>query len=244
MFNLRKISFAVALVAAPVFASAQDYRFEVSGAYSTTDIKNSSNIDLANVQGTFYWDQVNTAGHPLAEAAFLERQGGLTINYLNTSIGSFDNDTWSLAGDYYFDNGIYVAGRYSTPDEGEDTWGASLGYSPAAGLLFVVDADDNGDEWDYTGRVKYHTDLSGETSLGVDATVADKLYTLGGDYYFNRNFSVGAELAYDSDADYTGLAADVKYFFTPVFWVEGNVGTNVSGDADFTAWTVAAGFRF
>lgn len=239
MFSLRKISAAVALIAAPVLATAQDYQFEVAAQYLNAEVE-SFDYDVTAVEGTYYWQQVATAGHPLAEAAFLERQGGLTVGYADSE----GANAWSLAADHYLSNGLYLAGRYTSPDEGDDTWGASLGYSPAAGLLFVVDADDDSEDINYTGRVKYVAALQGERAYGLEAAIADETVTLSGDYFFNRNFSVGASVADDSDADVTLATVDAKFFFAPNFWVAGSVGSNIGGDVDTTVWAVEAGLRF
>lgn len=239
MFSMRKISLAVALAAAPFLASAQDYQFELNAGYANTDLE-VFDFDTTTLAGTFYWNQVSTAGHPLAEAAFLERQGGLTFSYTNID----DFDIWGLQADHYFDNGLYVAGRYNIPEEGDDTYGASIGFSPAAGLLFVLDADDDSEDVNYAGRVKYVGNLQGDTAFGLEAGVAEDTVTISGDYFFNRQFSVGAEILNDSDADYTLLGVEAKYFIAPNFWASAGFGTDVSGDVDTTVWQIEAGLRF
>lgn len=239
MFSVRKISLAVALAAAPFLATAQDYQFEVKASYANIE-EESTDSDVTTLAGTFYWNQVSTAGHPLAEAAFLERQGGLTVGYLNVE----DFDTWSLEADHYFDSGLYLAGRYNMPEEGDNTFGASIGFSPAAGLLFVLDADDDSEDINYAGRVKYVGELQGDAAFGLEAGVAEDTVSISGDYFFNRQFSVGAEIVNDSDIDYTLLGVEAKYFIAPNFWAGAGVGTNVSGDADTTVWQIEAGLRF
>lgn len=239
MLSLRKISAAIALIAAPVLATAQDYQLEVSAQYLNLEVE-SYDFDAIAVEGTYYWQKVTSAGHPFAEAAFLARQGGLTVGYADVD----EADAWSLAADHYLANGLYLAGRYGSPDEGDDTWGASVGYSPFAGLLFVLDADDDSEDINYTGRVKYVAALQGERAYGLEASLVEETLAVSGDYFFNRRFSLGAELVDDGDADLTLASVNAKYFIAPTFWVAASVGSNLGGDYDATLWGVEAGLRF
>ncbi|BFM10884.1 putative porin [Simiduia litorea] len=238
---LRKLLPLVCVATLPTMAIAQDYQWELSAAYTTED---ESEVDAINVAGTYHWQQVSTQGHPLAEAAFLENVGGLSLNYLTIDTPFGDADAWNVSADYYFDSGLYLAGRYTTPDEGDDTFGASIGFKPVNGLLLALDADDNGDDIDYAGRVKYVAKLAGESAFGLDAVIAEDTYTLGGDYYFNSAFNLGANVVVYDEADSSVLNLEAKYFFAPNVWASATYGTDVSGDADLSVWGLAAGVRF
>ncbi|MDN3639016.1 putative porin [Simiduia curdlanivorans] len=238
---LRKLLPLVCVAVLPTMAMAQDYQWEVSGSYEADD---DADLDVFSAIGTYHWQKVSTQGHPLAEAAFLENVGGLSLNYELSDSGDSDKDAWQVSADYYFDSGLYLAGRYNTPDEGDDTFGASIGFKPVNGLLLALDADDNGDDIDYAGRVKYVAKLAGDSALGLDAVIAEETYTLGGDYYFNSAFSLGADVIINDEADSSVLTFEAKYFFAPNVWASANYGTDVSGDADVSLWGLAAGVRF
>lgn len=241
MRALRKILSVACVATLPAVAAAQDYQVEVNAGYvSDTEY----DIDAVALGGTYHWQQVSTAGNPLAEAAFLERVGGISVNYLNVDTNAGDFDAWALEADHYFDGGFYLAGRYTMPDEGDNTWGASVGFVPVDGLLLAVDADDNGDDVDYTGRVKYVGKLAGDTAWGLDAAIADETYTLGASYFFNAAFNIGADLIVQDEADSTALALEAKYFFTPAVWASAAYSTDVAGDAEISTWGIAAGLRF
>ncbi|UTA48912.1 putative porin [Simiduia sp. 21SJ11W-1] len=241
MRAIRNFLSVACFAALPAVAGAQDYQLEVEAGYVTDT---ESDIDAINVGGTFHWRQVSTAGSPLAEAAFLDRVGGVSVDYLRIDTDFGDFDAWSLEADHYFDSGLYLAARGTFPDEGDDTWGASVGFVATEGLLLVLDADDNGDDIDYTGRAKYVGKLAGDTAWGLDVAIADEVYGVGANYFFSAAFLIGADITLYDEADATTLGLEAKYFFTPRFWGSANYNTDVAGDADLSTWGIAAGLRF
>ena len=238
---LRKLLPIVCAATLPTMAMAQDYQWEVSGGYTIVD---DIDVDVFAATGTYHWQQVSTQGQPLAEAAFLENVGGLSLNYQLVDFDFGDADQWDVAADYYFTSGLYLAGRFSTPEFGDDTFGASIGFKPVNGLLLAVDVDDNGDDIDYAGRVKYVAKFAGETAVGVDVVIGEDAYMLGGNYYFNSSFDVGANLSVNDDLDSSVLNLEAKYFFAPNVWASANYGSDFFGDVDVSVWGLAAGLRF
>jgi hypothetical protein len=77
---------AIALAATASAASANSYRGElnVGGGSSEIEYEGFSEADKSNygiVSGTYYFSDVATRNHPLAEAAFLERSSGISFTY-------------------------------------------------------------------------------------------------------------------------------------------------------------------
>lgn len=92
---------AIALLLATDISIAQTYRSEISLDYLRRDREAlpDSESDTWRVSGTYYFSPVNTASHPLAEAAFLEKASNLSVSYLHEewdysdTYGSFRYET-------------------------------------------------------------------------------------------------------------------------------------------------------
>ena len=92
---------AIALLLATDISIAQTYRSEISLDYLRRDREAlpDSESDTWRVSGTYYFSPVNTANHPLAEAAFLEKASNLSVSYLHEewdysdTYGSFRYET-------------------------------------------------------------------------------------------------------------------------------------------------------
>ncbi|ARU28911.1 putative porin [Cellvibrio sp. PSBB006] len=93
---------AIALLLATDISIAQTYRSEISLDYLRRDREAlpDSESDTWRVSGTYYFSPVNTANHPLAEAAFLEKASNLSVSYLHEewdysdTYGSFRYETF------------------------------------------------------------------------------------------------------------------------------------------------------
>ena len=72
----------------------------------------------AGVKGVHYYDEVNTDGYPLAEAAFLQQAGGIYLTALRERLRYDYDDQKStstlnfvtLGADYYIPNSIFYVG--------------------------------------------------------------------------------------------------------------------------------------
>lgn len=92
---------AIALLLATDISIAQTYRSEISLDYLRRDREAlpDSESDTWRVSGTYYFSPVNTANHPLGEAAFLEKASNLSVSYLHEewdysdTYGSFRYET-------------------------------------------------------------------------------------------------------------------------------------------------------
>lgn len=107
---------------------AQDYRAEGHLDYiSSKDDAENEDSDILLATGTYYFSPVKTQSHPLAEAAFLERNSSLTVSLMRDESSSLDRydfgtgyftdkaDTTSLqaivgAETYLLDDFLYLAG--------------------------------------------------------------------------------------------------------------------------------------
>lgn len=105
---------------------------------------------------------------------------------------------------YYFPGTIiyleadYIYRRFSTSgiDAGasDNGWGAALGIAPIDGLL-VLTRHWNGSDYRYNIETQYVTQLPGGKAIRLEAGFYDweesNSVTIGGDYYFNRTWSLG-----------------------------------------------------
>lgn len=86
MSTNRLVLSALILAAIASTASANSYRGEINvgGGSSEIEYEGFSEADKSNygvISGTYYFNDVATRNHPLAEAAFLERSSGISFTY-------------------------------------------------------------------------------------------------------------------------------------------------------------------
>src|SRR6187402_865676 len=71
---------AAGFLAAP-FALAATYHSEISAAYTDIDVDNDSYEGYSvGLEGTYYFAPVDTATHPFAEAAFIQKASNVYLN--------------------------------------------------------------------------------------------------------------------------------------------------------------------
>ena len=107
---------AIALLLATDISIAQTYRSEISLDYLRRDREAlpDSESDTWRVSGTYYFSPVNTANHPLAEAAFLEKASNLSVSYLHEewdysdTYGSFHYETSVTEEDLNVDIELFI----------------------------------------------------------------------------------------------------------------------------------------
>lgn len=191
------------------YAADSTYRAELATNYEQSNIVDEALDSSAyGIMGAYYFSDVNTANHPLAEAAFIERSSNVYASWsrrdyddLNTT---FDNST--LGVDFYVPDTMLFLGagmaQINVDDnfgaDNDSFWFAKLGVAPADGLLIwaqVREKLDSTDYWDI--NAKYVVPLSGDNAINLEATYADfddgdSRITVAADYYFTRRFSLGA----------------------------------------------------
>ncbi|UZJ43487.1 putative porin [Marinimicrobium sp. C6131] len=149
-----------ALLLPTVGALADEYQWELSGHYSQIDTS-TTDIDNVSVSGTYYFSPVETRDHPLAEAAFLERESNLSVRHSRIDRSSQDQeivddfgsytilgtdattDRTDISAEFYVPGDLFYVGltarRFDydsdSPFSSDTTWNASLGLTPVEGLL-------------------------------------------------------------------------------------------------------------
>ena len=159
------------------------------------------------MDGTYYFNPVQTRNAPLAEAAFLNRASNVKAN-VNYADNSGVKDTKYGAGVEYFvpNSDFYLSGNVGRSelevdnnaiDQKVTTYGAEVGYLPAPGLLLALgvkgyDEKNGKDGADPTVRAKYVTQVGGkDVNLEAYGAFGDlDEYRVKGDYYLDKTLSV------------------------------------------------------
>jgi len=245
------LAFAVtALAATPALVSAQDYQVEGNINYSNVDpdVSGADSTDFYTVSGTYHLMPVRTAGHPLAEAAFLERSSNLFASY-NYEDETPYTDTIRVGSEIYMQDfygavEVHHVESYGGPDSSNTGAALTGGFVPMDGLLLTLGysfdepAAGQEDVLSIGGKFVQHLqagqafNLEGRYDIvddDLDTTVLD----LRGDYYLNNAASVGLGMTYsDNDVDdNTAITFGGRMFFTPL----------MSAALDYTLDSAAAG---
>lgn len=253
-----------ALAFAPA-AYAENYQMEGGIGYGYYDFDDGGSADLFMADFTYHFEQVSTAGHPLNEAAFLERStnvyGG--IDYIKDD----DSDKYQTLelGVEAFIEDFYVNAnidRNFNPSWLSNTtdFNIKLGFLPMDGLLltlgYELEEDGNWAEDKDLGTIslggKFVTPLDGEMALNLEAEVGFQddnddtvVYTLGGDLYFNHAVSAGLWVSdTDKSDDKTEFGIRGKYFVTPLVSLEATFINNLNNEKKDTAFGLGANIRF
>lgn len=223
--------FAAGFLSAP-FALAASYQSEVSASYTDIDVSDDPEEGyFVSIEGKYYFSPVDTASHPLAEAAFVEKASNIYLGVANEEYKEagerMDAYMRTLGVDFYIPNTMFYLGagvieakyKYSwLADENvnaggnsskwNSAWYAKAGIAPVTGLLLWSEFFENvdvSDQWNING--KYVMPLSGEQALNLEASYQqsdiDDADTISGavDYYLDRHLSIGAGFENTSYAD-------------------------------------------
>mgnify|MGYP003588270202 CR=1 FL=1 len=255
---MKKLAIASALLSAlAISGTANAYQAEVGGSYTYTDPDDFNGTHNFGVDGTYYFNPVQTRNAPLNEAAFLDRASNVKAQANYGKNSGVKNTEYGVGAEYYVPNSdFYLSGDvarseytvdHTNIDSKVTTYAAEVGYLPAPGLLVALgvkgyDAKHGDNGADPTIRAKYVTQM-GQHDVNLEAYGAfgdlDE-YRVRGDYYLDKTLSVGADY-YNNDLtnrDEFGLSA--KKFLNQQVSVEGRVGF---GD-DYNTYGVRAGYRF
>lgn len=220
-----KLLFAALSVAVSGFTIADTYQAEAGANASRweTDGFNSS-LNNYEANGKYYFNLVKTDNLPLAEAAYL----GKNSNAFLAASRSYGHGVFAggkaYSGGvevYIPENFLYikVEGIHERYEGDSDTSAlTTIGLTPFDGLR--VTTSWNSDESYHANLdAKYVTDLGNGQYINVEATLADTDFgtykAIGGDYYFDNTFSVGAEVG-DDEAG-TNYLVRTRKFFTEQF---------------------------
>jgi hypothetical protein len=176
-------------------------------------------VDVYEVGGNYYLDQVDTSGMALAEAWFTGRHSSVSLNY--TDVNGELTET-SVYAEFLGDRGNNFYGQigYTNTDfdagGSDDVFYGEIGYFFADNWLVSLateqsDADDP--VYLYT---KYVTELGGGRYLNLEAGYNDQSQDgwVTGNFYFNKKTSIGLHLSESRNYEY-GL--DFRHFFTEQF---------------------------
>ncbi len=253
-YMLKKIVLVTALLG--TFGLSHAYQTEVGGNLIYIDPDQGDSAIGFGLDGTYYFNPVQVKNAPFNETAFLNRASNVNGGF--AYISNDDIDTTSLgAGVELFvpNSDFYISADIShnetevelgpvTAESDLTTYGAEVGYLPVPGLLLAAGLrgwdNDNDDGVDPTLRAKYVAPLAGnDINLEAYFGLGDlDEFSLRGDYYFDKTFSVGVDY-YDNDV-YDEFGINAKKFFSPQMSLEGRIGL---GD-DEDSFSVRAAYRF
>jgi hypothetical protein len=260
--KIRILSAAVVMSLLSSAALADTYQADVGVGYDRFD---SSNV--YSVGGSVYFAPVDDSKGPRAEAAFLNKASGISVNYSKPQDG---DNAYAVSARFVMSNDYLVEARYSR--QGGNAFGSGEGlnlssllggktYGIGAGLYLtdhsdlVLSYDRDTDSKSNTVGLAYHAEqpLADAASLGyeVGGSYIDspdgKAYALdaAATYYVNPNLGLGASIAYmNGDGSITTYGVHGSYFFTPSFYVRAGY-SRLSGDgAGLNLYSLRAALRF
>jgi hypothetical protein len=245
--KLKMLVAACSLIASTM-AFAESYQAEVNLAAQRIDNDGlDSDQKDYSLGGIYYFNAVSTDNLPLGEAAYLGKNSNVFagVSHWPKQHGNPDFQLYTAGAEFFIpENFLYVkagASRYDGAGESENDWFTSVGITPLDGLLITTDYfHDEG--YDANIHAKYVTAI-GNQFINLEAGITDgdddTEYEIGGDFYFDTTFSVGAEY---SDTDDFGEAYTLR---TTKFFTESLSGTLAYTDADEENSTLlGVAFRF
>ncbi|MET0355589.1 MAG: putative porin, partial [Cellvibrio sp.] len=139
-----KLLVAALGVAVSGFAIADSYQAEVSAGASRTDYSDFvGDVDRYNLEGKYYFNSVNTANVPLAEAAYLGKNSNVFASVIDEhNKHTNSSQHYRIGAEFYIpENFLYVqAGviRNSSGTSRESDWFTAVGITPIDGLLLTT----------------------------------------------------------------------------------------------------------
>ncbi|BCU66176.1 hypothetical protein F941_00156 [Acinetobacter bouvetii DSM 14964 = CIP 107468] len=262
---MKKLAIASALLSAlAVTGTAHAYQAEVGASAGYIDPDNGGSGSEFGVNGTYYFNPVQTRNAPLAEAAFLDRASNVSVHANFADRGDVDDNTYGIGAEYYVPNSdFYLSGDVSRNNtEVRDFLGnkhdfdttyysAEVGYLPAPGFLVAAGVkgydNDKDDGADPTLRAKYVTTLSNGKDINLEAGASfgdlDE-FNLAADYFIDKTFSVGADYYNNDLTDRSEVGINARKFFNQQVSLEGRVGFGEAGSNDYNSFGLAAKYRF
>lgn len=207
-----QIKLSLALVGAVMAgaASADAYQFELGASATRLDQNGiDSSGDRYGAAAKLYFKPVNTVDVPLAEAAYLGLNSNVFTGFARTYGEAYSADAKAYSGGlevYIPENFLYtkIEGKhYRYPQRSDTEVETTLGLIPLDG--FRVSTMWNSDN-SYTANIsaKYVMALVYDQYLNLETTLINNgEKRVGGDFYFDANFSLGAsysDFGDDSDA--------------------------------------------
>lgn len=263
--NIRIIYFFMIFIS--LFLSAggaygsDDYRFEISGDYDSSETDDNVKREYWLFSGTFYVSPVSTGSYPLAEAAFFNQAGGVSLAAGTAEVDygediKADASLLGIEAKYVFPVVPLSAGvsyNYQKYEFGSSYDGdvEIIEYGFNAGY-FILDNLFLWFEYNITGQ-RGEITASGWTQK-VEAESVD--YSFSGKYVgqldggsaFNIGGSIGRETYRDTAGDEKLLKNDIigisgDYYFTPEMSMGAEYSYNWGDDKDNEGNTFGFGFK-
>ncbi|MEB3768164.1 porin Omp33-36 [Acinetobacter sp. MD2] len=152
---MKKIGLATAVLFAMTGAHA--YQVEVQGQSEYVDTTENTKNFTGDLQGTYYFKDVDASKGPLAEAAFLNKASNVSLAYhygkYNTSAVNFQDNTAGVKGEAYFTTPytaavpLYTSVAYNhtdrdykngTPNDRGDRYAVEFGAEPTQNFLIAA----------------------------------------------------------------------------------------------------------
>ena len=115
---MKKLAIASALLSAlAITGTAHAYQAEVGASAGLIDPDNGSSSGSFGVDGTYYFNPVQTRNAPLAEAAFLDRASNVNAKYQYDEVGDDERHRYGVGAEVYIPNSdFYVSGNVGRDD--------------------------------------------------------------------------------------------------------------------------------
>ncbi|WP_151778498.1 porin Omp33-36 [Acinetobacter brisouii] len=198
---MKKIGLAAAVLLAMTGAHA--YQFEVQGQSEYVNTTENDKNFTGDLQGTYYFKDVDASKGPLAEAAFLNKASNVSLAYhygkYNDSKVNFQDNTAGVKGEAYFTTPytssipLYASASYNhtdadgknadSPDNKGDRYALEVGAMPTDNFLLAVG---------YTRTNPLALDTSDVLGYGIAKAYGESAYSDHKDFTTARAKYVGA----------------------------------------------------
>ena len=117
---MKKLAIASAVLSALVLTgTAHAYQAEVGASAAYLDPDHGGSGSAFGVDGTYYFNPVQTRNAPLAEAAFLDRASNVNAHATFADRGDVDNNTYGVGAEVYVPNSDFYLGGDNSRNNAE-----------------------------------------------------------------------------------------------------------------------------
>jgi hypothetical protein len=220
-----KLFFAATIFSISAFASADAYQSEVGASVARWNLDGlNSSSNNYEFNGKYYFNLVRTDNLPLAEAAYLGKNSNVFAAFGRNYGHGYSGDSKIYSGGvevYIPENFLYLkvdAAHSNYSDSSDNNAITTIGLTPLDGLR-VTTSWDSDESYHANIAAKYVTAIGGGQFINLEASVADTNFgtykSIGGDFYFDNTFSVGAQVS-DDDMG-TNYSIRTRKFFSEQF---------------------------
>ena len=213
--NLTARILAVAAIAAPAAAQAEDFRIQAQLLYDRINpsAAGAPDADALSASATYYLAPVPTDGVPVGEAAYIARSSYANVLASHVDTGDDNADVLAANLGYHVPNTIFFGrlGVVNTdfPGGNDTTWNGTFGIVPVPRLFFGTDFSEGGYDPNitarYAGQFANQHWYAASVSL-ADPNDGDSTVGVEFDYYFD-SFKPGG--GYNSGGDRWTARAEV-----------------------------------